>query len=306
MNNYYQQGNYRAFPPVVKSLIIVNVIMFFLTYMFRSLHFGDLAIADFIYENSALYPLDSAGVLPSFKIWQLITYQFLHGGFEHILMNMFVLWMFGAEVENMWGGKKFLIYYILSGIGAGIAQLFVSPLLGAIGPTVGASGSIYGVTLAFAMIYPNRQIMIFPLFIPIKAKYLVIGYIAYDLIMGLTQDSNVAHFAHLGGALTGFLLVKFGDKIGIFNLFDKFKSRKAKTESVRNDYYSNPVYTMNWSAPKDEPVKNSTPTITSLMINGEEITQITIDSILDKISASGYQNLTEREKKILFELSKKI
>ncbi len=306
MNNFDQQGSYRMFPPVVKSLIIINIVMFFLTYMMSTFHLGDISIANFLYVNSALFPLGDFFNLPPFHIWQLITYQFLHGGYGHIFMNMFVLWMFGAEIENLWGGRKFLIYYLLAGVGAGLAQLFISPLLGAIGPTIGASGSIYGVTIAFAMIYPNRQLMVFPLFIPVKAKYLVVGYIAYDLIMGLTQDSNVAHFAHLGGALAGFLMIKFGDKIGLFTFWDKLKPKKLRTETVNNNYYSNPVYTMNWSAPKQDTVASSTPKITSLMINGEEITQNTIDSILDKISATGYQNLSEREKKILFELSKKL
>jgi membrane associated rhomboid family serine protease len=301
-NNYGYQRR-RVLPPAIKTIVAINVVLFFLTYMTRSFHFGEVSIASFLYENLTLYPIGDYFGLPSFKIWQLITYQFMHANIGHIFFNLFSLWMFGSEVEEAWGAKKFTIFYLLSGVGAGLAQLFVSPLFGAIGPTVGASGAVYGIMLAFAMLNPDRSIMIFPIFIPIKAKYMIIGLIAFDLIVGLTDPSNVAHFAHLGGAAMGFLLFKFGDRLGVYRIFGIKK--RPNHNYFYEDNAQKPIYTMNWDAPKSkEETMPKEPN--RFYVNDEEITQNKIDEILDKINNSGYQNLSEKEKKILFELSKKI
>ena len=141
-----------------------------------------------------------AGFLP----WQLVTYMFLHADFYHIFFNLFALWIFGQALEQLWGTKRFLIYYFLTGIGAGIIQLFVSS-----GYTIGASGAVFGILLGFGMMYPNRRIMLLFPPIPIKAKYFVGFYGALELFNGLTRvDSGIAHFAHLGGLLVGFILIK--------------------------------------------------------------------------------------------------
>ena len=226
-----------------------------------------------------------------------------------MFFNLFALWMFGVELENMWGSKKFLVYYLLCGIGAALVQLFVSPLITGVGPTVGASGSIFGVFVAFALMFPDRSVFVFPLFIPIKAKFLILGMIAIDLIAGFTVNSSVAHFAHLGGAATGFLLLKFGDKLGIFKFFENFG--KPKNSFINQEYHHKdnvikPIWNYKKEHSEYENSERNTYKTTSLSVDGEQITQAKIDDILDKISVSGYQNLTEREKRILFELSQKL
>src|SRR5690606_30001705 len=137
----------------------------------------------------------------------LITYQFLHGGFGHIFFNMFALWMFGMEIENTWGSKKFLYYYLLSGIGAGICHLFISPLLGGgAAPTIGASGAAYGILIAFGLMYRNMYIFLY-FFIPIKSKYLFTFLIIIELMLINSAHSSLPHLANLGSALTGFILI---------------------------------------------------------------------------------------------------
>ncbi len=305
MDNRMQFGGGRILPPAIKMIIIINVIMFFLTYLMNAYHFGDVSISGFLYQYCALFPLGDYAGMPSFYPWQLITYQFMHANFQHIFFNLFSLWMFGSELEAEWGSRKFVTFYLLAGIGAGIAQLFVSPLIGAIGPTVGASGAIYGVLIAYALTNPDRKVMFFPIFIPIKARTMIIGMIIFDLVMGFTDSGNVAHFAHLGGAAAGYLLIKFGDRAGIYTFLSGVK-RAPKVQYSSENSYSAPVYQMNWQKPEQEPtVRKSDPNF-SINIHGEEITQKKVDAILDKISASGYTSLTENEKKVLFELSKKM
>jgi hypothetical protein len=250
----------------------------------------------------------------------------MHGGFFHILFNMFAIWMFGIELEQEWGSRRFLIYYLLTGVGAGLTQLFVSS-----GPTIGASGGVFGVLLAFGMMHPDRRIFIFPIFIPIKAKYFVMIYAGIELFMGVSGSSDgIAHFAHVGGALTGFLLIKFGEQLGIYKFFNTFiKSFGLRGTGVGYNQFGGNYYQSRGGSPfgRSEPreeatryqvswektssdssysVENTETTEKSYIIDGEKITQETIDQILDKISASGYQNLTPREKLILNELSKKL
>lgn len=292
-----------AMPPVIKALIIINVVVFLLqTFFFSMFKIGDYSLGDMFFYYFALYPI---GEHSNFYIWQLITYQFMHGNLWHIFFNLLALWMFGIELEQMWGARKFLMFYLLCGIGAGLVQLFISPMFATAAPTIGASGAIYGVLLAFGLTFPNRPIFMFPFFIPIPAKYFVLLYAGIALLMGFSSSGDsVAHFAHLGGAATGFLLIKFGDAAGIFKLSEKLFAKKPKQDFYGNYSPEEPkVYKSNWF--KKEPVVK-TETHSKIMINGEEITQAKIDEILDKISASGYQNLTDREKHILMELSQKI
>lgn len=184
-------------PTGVKHLLIINVLMFAATYVLERL--GYLQITNML----CLWPLGSG----LFRIWQPLTYMFMHAGLDHIFFNMFALWMFGYVLENYWGTKRFVAYYLVCGIGAAITHmamslLFKMPLV----PTVGASGAVYGILLAFGMMFPNERIYLYFL-MPIKAKWFVIGYAAIELFEGFFRADNVAHFAHLGGMLFGLILI---------------------------------------------------------------------------------------------------
>lgn len=320
--SYYGFRRFSLFPPVIKTIMLINVVIFIVQHLMLSVFtIGGVPFDRIIIHYFALQPFfDGSDIIPNnaFYFWQLLTYQFLHANFWHIFFNMFVLWMFGTELEDEWGQGNFLAFYILSGIGAGITHLIVSPMLGTIAPTVGASGAVYGILLAFGLSYPDRPIYMFPFFIPIKAKIFVIVMIAIELIFGFSVNDQIARFAHLGGAATGFLLLKFGDKLGIYAVAEKLFKRKAPKRYDFDDYYSQRTrferepkiysFTKNPDNLNYTIYKEETPTSTKIVItiNGENITQSQIDEILDKISASGYQSLTDREKHILIELSKKL
>jgi membrane associated rhomboid family serine protease len=190
------------FPPVVKWLIIVNVAVFLAQNTFGS----QFALT----ERFALWPIGS----PYFQPYQIFTHMFTHGSIGHIFFNMFALWMFGKILENVWGPKRFLNFYLLSGIGAAVVHLTVQYFMGGFSPAVGASGAIMGVLVAFGYLFPNTELFILFIPFPIKAKWAVIGYVAIDLFGGIANFSgdNIAHFAHLGGALTGFILVLLSNK----------------------------------------------------------------------------------------------
>lgn len=301
-------GGFGFFPPVIKTLIIINVVVFLLDELFIGFYRIDgIPLTYYVANYLYLQPIESG----NFWIWQLITYQFLHGGIWHLFFNLFALWMFGIELENIWGSKRFLSFYILSGIGAGLFQLFVAPLFSTPAPTIGASGAIFGVLAAFGFTFPDRPIFMFPIFIPIPAKFFVIIYAGLAFLLGITGSAgNIAHIAHLGGAITGLILLKFGDRIGIFNFIERIFSRKRSISyTIPSMRISKPPPKSHYYADDDfidyeeEPKKS---TRRAYFIDGEEITQEVIDNILDKISESGYQSLTEREKHILLELSKRI
>ncbi|MCH8117885.1 MAG: rhomboid family intramembrane serine protease [Proteobacteria bacterium] len=166
---------------------------------------------DFLIVNFALWPVGT----PLFQPWQLLTYGFLHSPsyLAHIFWNMFGLWMFGRDLERMMGPKRFLTYYLTCVIGAGIVQLIVAGTQGGIYPTLGASGGVFGILLAFGMAFPNRMVMLLIPPIPMRAKYFVIGYGLLEFYLGVSgKDSGVANFAHLGGMLFGFLLIQYWKK----------------------------------------------------------------------------------------------
>jgi membrane associated rhomboid family serine protease len=237
------QSPFANIPPVVKNLIIINAIMLLATFMFGSVMRIDLnrELGLFYFESS------------QFKPYQLVTHIFMHGGIAHLFFNMFALFMFGRVLEQVWGSKRFFIYYFFTGLGAAVLHSLVNFIeaksimanlsleqielvksegtaiflqgknymhsgMAALNnlfnvPTVGASGAVFGVLLAFGMYFPNTQLMLLFPPIPIKAKYFVIGYGVIELYLGFTQaNSGVAHFAHLGGMIFGFILIKIWSK----------------------------------------------------------------------------------------------
>ena len=303
----------RNIPVVTKNLLLVNIIAFVATWILqlRGLDLNDLLGLHFF-------------MAADFQVWQLLTYMFLHSGFTHILFNMFALWMFGVVIENVWGPKKFLFYYISCGVGAGImqeiAQFFSfyftisaqDPTVGfgelfAIGhqlstqlngwTTIGASGAVYAILLAFGMIFPNERIFIFPLPIPIKAKLFVMFYVAIDLFSAMSSSGdNVAHMAHLGGMLFGYLMIRYWNNhptagYGRSNgrqFFDRlkenFEKRSQPKMKVHKGGTNDREDDWEFNARKKQ--------------NQEEI-----DRILDKIRRSGYDSLTKEEKQKLFDSS---
>jgi len=190
-------------PPVTLFLIAANAIVFLLQNAAPGL---DVPFA--------LWPLSAAqssGGQVSFQVWQLVTYAFLHGGIVHIAFNMFALYMFGGPVERVFGPRRYLTYYFVCVLSAGIAQLIVSALTGALYPTVGASGGVFGLLLAYAMYFPHSRVMLLFPPIPMPARVFVIVYAALELFLGVTgTQEGVAHFAHLGGLVGGFLMLRFG------------------------------------------------------------------------------------------------
>jgi len=231
---YYRPSN---FPPVVKNLIIINVLVFV----------GQLTISH-LTERFMLYPIMPAGFrswlteqnalddYQKFQPYQIFTHLFSHSPtmFAHILFNMFALWMFGRILENVWGPKRFLIFYLASGIGAAALHLAMQyfrceqvwqsiqagnaptpeKIFGAISPALGASGAIMGLFAAFAFLFPNTELIFLFIPFPIKAKWMVLIMVGLDLFGGFSKTSgdNVAHFAHLGGAITGFIIVFIWNK----------------------------------------------------------------------------------------------
>lgn len=184
----------RESPSSALILLVVTVIAFFIQVS------GLINVTPL-----ALWPLGMG-----FAPWQLISYGFLHGGLMHLFLNMFALYMFGPLIERAWGTRRFLAYYFVCMIGAGLVQLLVTYMMGAPRPTIGASGAMFGLLLAFGMMYPNERILlIFPP-IPMKAKWFVIGYGALTLFFGMSGTmAGVAHFAHLGGMLFGLVLILY-------------------------------------------------------------------------------------------------
>jgi membrane associated rhomboid family serine protease len=223
------QSPFANMPPVVKNLLIINIICFIPVLMFDHGQAGNPVLQHF-----AIYYFDS----PLFRPWQIVTYMFLHGGWAHIFFNMFALFSFGPIVEYSVGSKKFFNLYFICGIGAVAFQMLVQAiqvhyLIGSFtvphdmrvvaspevmeklstiyyGSTVGASGAIFGLLIAFGMLYPNMELMIMFIPVPVKAKYIIPVYVVIELFLGVGQfgGDNVAHFAHLGGALLGFIMVK--------------------------------------------------------------------------------------------------
>jgi membrane associated rhomboid family serine protease len=181
-------------PPVTRALLLINVAVFFLLPL----------LGGNVESTFALWPIG-----PNFLPWQVVSYAFLHGSFEHLFFNMLGLWMFGSELERVWGDRRFMQFYAACVLAAAATQLIVSALMGSVFPTIGASGGLFGLLLAFGIMFPNRIILLF-FVIPMKAKYLVGLYGLLELYQGVSvTNPGVAHFAHLGGMVGGFLMLRY-------------------------------------------------------------------------------------------------
>jgi membrane associated rhomboid family serine protease len=259
-----------------------------------------------------------------FRVYQFLTYMFLHGSFTHILFNMFALWMFGSVIERVWGPQKFLFYYIVCGVGAGIVQELVQygsymaqglaayqyvNMGGAqismdsyinMWTTIGASGAVYGILLAFGMIFPNERLFIIPFPFPIKAKWLIVGYVVIELFSAMSGPGDgVAHMAHLGGMLFGFLLIRYWRKHpGSSQRFGRsygqefFDNLKRKYDERQRNQRMHAEQTR-WEETRRETDEEYN--------QRQRQNQEEIDAILDKIRKSGYDSLTREEKQKLFD-----
>jgi membrane associated rhomboid family serine protease len=314
----------RQIPTITKNLLIINVICY-LAYVVlggRGIDLNDIFGLHYFQATD-------------FRLYQALTYMFMHASFEHIFFNMFALWMFGGVIERTFGEKRFLIYYLVCGLGAALCQevsqfvqvyLLVADQGGTLADvmrldtadrmvlntwtTVGASGCIYGVLLAFGMTYPEERMFIFPLPVPIKAKWFVIGYAAIEVALALMQRGDgVAHVAHLGGMLFGWLLLRSWRKTKPgFNGWDGYEVKDdSKTILGRIRSWLH----LDRDNDKDEDLNYGRQNTTSRHQQDWEYnarkneekkqTEAEIDRILDKIRKSGYSSLTEEEKKKLFE-----
>ncbi|WP_018866305.1 MULTISPECIES: rhomboid family intramembrane serine protease [unclassified Thioalkalivibrio] len=203
--------DFSMLPPVIGFLLITNVALFLAMPW----------LGDWLVNHFGLWPVGTPATVhqdgswmrvPDFQLWQLVSYGFLHGGPIHLFVNLFAVWMLGVQIENAWGSRTFAVYFLVCVIGAGLVQLFVTAYGNGdmIYPTIGASGGVFGVLLAFGMMFPNQRLFLIFLPIPIKAKYFVIGYGALELYLGISGTlAGIAHFAHLGGMAFGFLLIQY-------------------------------------------------------------------------------------------------
>lgn len=203
MSYYYDNGSRGGFmsnvPKAVKHIIIINLLMLVLTYLNNPL----------MSKWFALNPISFI-----WKPWQLVTYMFMHGGFGHLFFNMYTLFIFGSVLENVWGTKKFLTFYFVTGIGAALVNIGVQYLTGSFALTVGASGAIYGILMGYAMLYPDSMLTLILPPVSMKAKWFVLIFAGIELLLGISNNpaDNVAHFAHLGGLVFAFLLLMFWKK----------------------------------------------------------------------------------------------
>lgn len=292
MENQFRPQGFSILPLVVKNLLIINGIFFLATIAMDMAWHLDLS------QYLGLHYIGAS----DFRPYQFVTYMFMHGSFAHLFFNMFALWMFGNAIENAWGPKRFLVFYFVCGIGAGLTQelvqfiqlhdivqnynyvklnhhsIPVDEYLNML-TTVGASGAVYGILLAFGMMWPNSRIYLYFL-IPIKTKWFVLIYGLLELFSGFSSVDNVAHFAHVGGMLFGLLLILYWKNKS--NGGSRFKIRFNKKSSGDSRQRSD------WNYNKERRDEDRR-----------------TDEILDKISKGGYDSLTEEEKEFLFKQSKK-
>ena len=287
-------------PVVVRTLLLINLAAFIID---QFLHISNVL---------GLYYIGT----PYFHVYQFVTYMFMHGGFSHIFFNMFALWMFGRIMEQVWGPKRFLIYYLVCGIGAGVVQE-LGQLFGLINPlanTIGASGAVFGILLAFGMTFPNERLFIIPIPFPIKAKYFVAFYAIIEIFEALSMADGVAHLAHLGGMLFGLIMILI------------WRKQASRTHMSGDNFWHTTTYedvTSNYdrgakkqgsgwfgSKKKESPAANMHVNDGGRAADYEYNARKRqeneeIDRILAKVRQHGYAGLTAEEKQRLFEASKK-
>ncbi|TKJ40754.1 rhomboid family intramembrane serine protease [candidate division LCP-89 bacterium B3_LCP] len=258
----YSIGFGSPWTPAVKALIIIN---------------GAVYIAqEFLgFPSIRIFGLVPYDVLHKGAFWQLATYMFLHGGFMHVAFNMFALWMFGSQLERVWGTRQFVKYYFITGIGAGLINVAFSS--GSLIPTIGASGAIFGLLLAYGVLFPNNTILLY-FFIPMKAKYFVLLFAVLEFLMARSYTADgVAHFAHLGGMAVGLLYLKGRPLL-----------RRMKGQAAEKRHEHKEAIQVKFDAQKLADIQS---------IRSE------VDYLLGRVSRVGYDNLTEEERKRLEEAS---
>lgn len=309
--------------PITRNLLIINVLCYAIQYV---LQLRGIDLVSLLGLHFAL--------AKDFYIFQLFTYMFLHGSLTHLFFNMFSLWMFGSIIEQTLGSKRFLIYYLICGVGAGICQEFfqfsqfygeglyafervntgaqtimMSDYLN-LWTTIGASGACYGVLLAFGMLYPNERIMLLIPPIPMKAKYFVAGYAAIELFMAYSSNDNIAHFAHLGGMIFGFFLIRYWrrkaqqSRSGFtgWNDWEEQRRRRSRSEQLKEWIRKRTGKDTVTAGNAHHAPQRETDYEYNIRTKEEEKR---MDEILDKIRISGYESLTEQEKRELFRISRK-
>ena len=280
---YRHVGGGMGLPKAVKSLLIANVAIFFITAVIRINWYGLFGLVPYLVTHKLF-------------VWQFFTHMFLHGNMGHIFWNMFGLWMFGSELENNWGSKDFLQYYIICGIGGGILVWITSfvGLSNPIAPTIGASGAIFGILAAYGMMWPDRMIFVLGI-LPMRAINFVIIFGILNLMQGLTgTGGGIAVFAHVGGGVTGFIYLKFGWRIMAYTdvwwkrIRESFRAQSKGFKVVDGGRKS-----------KGSGSRSSSDKTPHPDLRGE------VDRILDKIAREGMDGLSDRERRILEDASKK-
>jgi len=311
-------------PPVTKNLLIINVLFFAARWVAALPAYG-IDLDDVLGLHFFL--------ASHFYFYQIFTYMFMHGSFSHLFFNMFAVWMFGRIMENTMGSKRFLFYYLTCGLGAGLMQELVQfanywieglnayELVSLNGvniemgeflnrwTTVGASGAVYGILLSFGMTFPNERLFIFPLPVPIRAKYFVVGYAVIELLSAFGRPGDgVAHFAHLGGMLVGLLLLLYWRNGG-------GSHNRGNRNYYDRDYYDKGSGGFNFRRWFSKKFTRKNPDI-KVTYGGKyeqdfsyrqrkQEEEEELNRILDKVKKSGYTNLTDEEKRRLFDISKK-
>ncbi|MCR4295156.1 MAG: rhomboid family intramembrane serine protease [Elusimicrobia bacterium] len=263
--------DFRSLPPAIRLLMIANIVGFLIGLVVPDMH--------------NLFGLVPQQVLFHRWIWQPVTYLFLHGNLWHLFFNLFALWMFGMPVEAQWGERDFLKYYFLCGLGAAAAHLALAPHSGI--PVIGASGSVYGLLVAFAMLYPDAVVYLYFL-IPIKAAHMALLFGAIEFFAGATGSTpGVARFAHLGGMLTGYLYIRWWwvAKIQLKALWRRARSAEPEDEP----------------APRPIPRRAAKPKAAPAPSND----MAEVDRILDKILSDGLESLTDEERGIMHRYSER-
>lgn len=300
-------------PPVTKNLLIVNCLVF---------------LAQFVFESRGVDLTDMFGLhfvlADGFRLWQLVTYMFLHGSLTHLFFNMFSLWMFGRIIEQSFGRERFLLYYMVCGVGAGLCQElwqggeyllagmqhyeFVNTGTGFPMPmgrfldawtTIGASGACYGILLAFGMTFPEERIMLLIPPIPMKAKYFVVGYAAIELFSAFSSNSNIAHFAHLGGMLFGLVLILWWRRrASAFRSWPEYRpARRTLWQRM-----AGLAERLTGRRRAGKPGGGRQADYDYNMHRRQK--EARLDEILDKVKRSGYESLTKEEKEELFRNSR--